>query len=118
MVSMSRSRQFCERFGLRIPILLAPMAGVPAPKLSAAVASAGGLGSCGALLMQPKEILKWARTFRSMSTGAFQLNLWIPDPTPIRDEAREATIPPAGKAEGSRWGDGTLCLAAWGHGDL
>lgn len=92
MVSLSRSRQFCERFDLRVPILLAPMAGVPAPKLSAAVASAGGLGSCGALLMQPKEILEWARTFRGMSTGAFQLNLWIPDPAPIRDEAREANV--------------------------
>ena len=41
--------QFCDRFGLRLPILLAPMAGACPPSLSAAVASAGGLGGCGAL---------------------------------------------------------------------
>ena len=40
-----RIEQFCARFNLRVPILLAPMAGVPSPALSIAVATAGGLGS-------------------------------------------------------------------------
>ncbi|MBV9704200.1 MAG: hypothetical protein JO163_15830 [Methylobacteriaceae bacterium] len=49
--ALTRARSFCERFGLRLPILLAPMAGACPPSLSIAVAKAGGLGACGALLM-------------------------------------------------------------------
>ena len=89
---LDRTRQFCARFNLRIPILLAPMAGVPAPALSVAVANAGGLGSCGALLMKPDEILAWAADVRAGTNGAFQLNLWIPDPPPQRDAAHEARV--------------------------
>ena len=65
---------------------------VPAPALSAAVANAGGLGACGALLMQPAAIQAWAASVRGQSNGAFQLNLWIPDPPPMRDPAHEAAI--------------------------
>jgi nitronate monooxygenase len=90
--SISRARSFCARFGLRAPILLAPMAGACPPSLSIAVANAGGLGACGALLMQPAEILAWAAAFRANSAGAFQLNLWVPDPAPARNAANEAAI--------------------------
>ena len=62
--ALDRTRSFCARFGLRVPILLAPMAGVPAPGLSAAIASAGGLGACGALLMQPDAIQSWVARVR------------------------------------------------------
>ena len=86
------ARAFCERFGLRLPVLLAPMAGVPAPALSAAVARAGGMGACGALLMKPEAILAWANDQRGRSNGAFQINLWIPDPAPVRDAAHEAHL--------------------------
>ena len=44
---LDRTKAFCARFNLRLPILLAPMAGVPAPALSVAIADAGGLGSFG-----------------------------------------------------------------------
>ncbi len=90
--AIGRAESFCGRFGLRAPILLAPMAGASAPSLSIAVANAGGLGSCGALLMQPEEIISWAREVRANSNGAFQLNVWIPDPIPHRDEAHEARV--------------------------
>lgn len=87
-----RAAAFCERFGLRLPILLAPMAGVPAPPLSAAIATAGGMGAVGALMMAPEAITDWARAVRAQSNGAFQMNVWIPDPPPIRDAAREAAM--------------------------
>src|SRR5712671_1593144 len=87
-----RIEQFCARHNLRVPILLAPMAGVPSPALSIAVATAGGLGSCGALLMKPDEIAAWADEVRRNTNGAFQLNLWIPDPPPRRDAAHEARV--------------------------
>src|SRR5690349_10899736 len=89
---LDRTRAFCARFNLRVPILLAPMAGVPAPALSVAIADAGGLGSCGALLMKPDEIAGWAAEVRGKTNGAFQLNLWIPDPPPRRDAAHEARL--------------------------
>jgi nitronate monooxygenase len=90
--TMKRAEAFCSRFGLRVPILLAPMAGASAPSLSIAVANAGGLGACGVLLMQPNEILAWAQEVRSTTNGAFQLNIWIPDPAPRRDPAQEARV--------------------------
>jgi nitronate monooxygenase len=87
-----RVERFCERFGLEVPILLAPMAGVPAPALSIAVMNAGGLGACGALLMQPDEITAWADQVRTNGNGQYQLNLWIPDPPAVRDAEHEARL--------------------------
>ncbi|WP_022727029.1 NAD(P)H-dependent flavin oxidoreductase [Fodinicurvata sediminis] len=89
---IARAERFCSSLGLRKPILLAPMAGACPPQLSAAVADAGGLGACGALLMQPDAIQKWAANFRSRSNGGFQMNLWIPDPPPVRNSVHEAAI--------------------------
>jgi nitronate monooxygenase len=85
-------RSFCERFGIDKPILLAPMAGVPAPALSIAVANAGGMAACGALLMSPSEILAWATEVRAKTRGPLNLNLWIPDPPPRRDLAHESEV--------------------------
>jgi nitronate monooxygenase len=88
----ARVATFCARFGLRLPILLAPMAGACPPSLSIAVANAGGLGACGALLMPPDEISAWADEVRQHSNGGFNLNLWVPDPPPVRDPAGEARV--------------------------
>jgi nitronate monooxygenase len=93
-----RVQHFRRRFGLRVPILLAPMAGVPAPRLSIAVAQAGGLGACGVLLLGPEAILAWAREV--CGYGPFQLNNWIPDPPPERD----ATVENASRAFLAGWG--------------
>jgi len=82
---LGRAEEFAQRLGIRLPILLAPMAGACPPLLSIAVANAGGLGACGALLMQPEEIRGWSEEFRKGSTGSFQINLWIPDSPPARD---------------------------------
>ena len=83
---------FCARCGTRVGILLAPMAGACPPSLSIAVANAGSLGACGALLMQPEAIRSWAAEMRAGSPGGFQINLWIPDPAPRRDPAHEARV--------------------------
>ena len=90
--ALRRAHDFCQRFELKLPILLAPMAGASAPSLSIAVADAGGLGSCGCLLMQPNEIVAWAKQVRGDTNRKFQLNLWIPDPPPQRDAAHEARV--------------------------
>ena len=88
----ARAAEFCTRFGLRAPILMAPMAGSCPPALAAAVANAGGMGAMGALTSDPAAIAAWAATFRAQSNGAFQLNLWIPDPPPNRDPEAETRI--------------------------
>ncbi|MBV9914709.1 MAG: nitronate monooxygenase [Sinobacteraceae bacterium] len=102
-----RVATFCERFGLQVPILLAPMAGVPAPQLSIEVARAGGLGALGAVLMQPQEILAWTQQVRAASAGRFQLNLWTPDPPPRRDPALEAQL----REFLGEWGPGVSAAA-------
>jgi nitronate monooxygenase len=65
---LARAKQFADWLGIRVPILLAPMA-----------------GACGTLMMKPDEILAWTGEFRSKSEGHFQLNLWIPDPPSARN---------------------------------
>ena len=88
----ARAETFCHRFGLKMPILLAPMAGGSAPTLSIAMMNAGSLGACGALLMQPDEMAAWSEEVRVNGNGPYQLNLWIPDPTPQRDLEHEDRV--------------------------
>jgi nitronate monooxygenase len=84
------------------------MASASPVNLAAAVANAGGMGGLGALLMNPAEIEGWVADFRHQSNGAFQLNLWIPDPLPVRDLTAESRVreflgqwgPPVGKSVG------------------
>ncbi|MFA0923244.1 NAD(P)H-dependent flavin oxidoreductase [Xanthomonas fragariae] len=82
--------RFCQLFGLRLPILLSPMAGACPVPLSAAVAEAGGMGAMGAVLSQPQDIVAWMTAFGDASAGPAQVNLWIPDPAPARDADAEA----------------------------
>ncbi len=90
--ALQRAEDFCRAYDLRLPILMAPMAGACPASLAIAVAQAGGLGGCGALLMKPEAIRAWATEVRSSTNGGFQLNLWIPDPPPQRDPDHEARV--------------------------
>ncbi|MEU3186020.1 nitronate monooxygenase [Streptomyces sp. NPDC006923] len=74
-----RARAFCDRFGLGLPVLQAPMAGSSPPELAVAVAGAGGMGARGVLQDSPRRIAEWTEEFRAGSSGAFQLNVWIPE---------------------------------------
>jgi nitronate monooxygenase len=67
----SRAAAFCDLFGLRLPILLAPMAGACPPSLSIAVMRPGGFGACAALPMQPDEIEGWAAEVHANSADRF-----------------------------------------------
>ncbi|WP_425526521.1 hypothetical protein [Xanthomonas oryzae] len=64
MTGFSNVDAFQQRFGLRLPILLSPMAGACPVPLSAAVADAGGMGAMGAVLSQPQDIVAWMAAFR------------------------------------------------------
>jgi nitronate monooxygenase len=89
---LDRAHAFCTRFGIRIPILLAPMAGATPPSLAIAVANAGGMGAGGVLLSKPEDTAAWVSAFRAGSNGAVQLNTWIPDPPPKRDAEHERRV--------------------------
>src|SRR5215471_7849784 len=90
--ALARAAACCDRFNFRVPILMAPMASACPPSLAIAIANAGGLGGCGALMMQPEAIRKWAADVRAGTNGGFQFNLWIPDPPPRRDATAEAAV--------------------------
>jgi nitronate monooxygenase len=84
-----RVDEFCERYGLRIPVFEAPMAGACPPELAIAVAEAGGMGANGVVLDPPDWIAGWVERFRDGSAGRLQLNVWVPDP-PVDDPGRTA----------------------------
>jgi nitronate monooxygenase len=109
---LARAEEFAARLGIHFPILLAPMAGASAPSLSIAVANAGGMGACGALLMAPQAITEWVEEFRRESKGEFQVNLWIPEPVAVRDRAAEQRqrefLSGWGPAVTAEMGDGVL----------
>ena len=100
MSAIRRAEAFCDRFGIEIPILMAPMAGSSPAALAAAVAEAGGLGANGVVQMSPDAIIAWAADVRSRTDKPFQLNTWVRDPPPERDAAREADV----RTFMSRWG--------------
>jgi nitronate monooxygenase len=78
MAGLDRAKRFCDRFGLRVPVLQAPMAGSSPVDLAVAVAEAGGMGGLGALVESPDRISAWMEQFRARSSGRVQINLWIP----------------------------------------
>src|ERR1700684_1534254 len=89
---VDRAASFCAKYGFRIPVMLAPMAGASPASLSIAVSNAGGMGAMGALLTPPAGIRAWVGEVRAGSSGPFQLNVWIPDRQQRRDPDAEARI--------------------------
>ncbi|GAA1847301.1 nitronate monooxygenase [Pseudonocardia ailaonensis] len=84
---LQRVDEFCERYGLTVPVLEAPMAGACPPELAVAVAQAGGMGANGVVLDRPDAIAAWVARFRAAGGGPLQLNVWVPD-EPVDDPAR------------------------------
>jgi nitronate monooxygenase len=111
-----RARAFCEQYHIERPILLAPMAGACPASLSIAVGHAGGMGAMGALIASPEDIRQWAADVRAGGVNVFQLNTWIPDPSPKRDAHAEAQV----RTFLSQWGPeapaeaGTVVLPDFG----
>lgn len=73
-----------ERLGLRLPLVLAPMAGgVSTPALVAAVSEAGGLGSLGAAYLTPEQIRQAGAEIAALTSRPWALNLFAPQPVPV-----------------------------------
>lgn len=106
--AIQRAEAFAADYGLRLPIIMAPMAGASPSALAAAVARAGGMGALGAMMSPPAKILDWARQTRAASNGAFLMNTWVPDPAPARDLSHEAAV----RAFLANWGPEVAAEAA------
>lgn len=108
MSARERAGSFCTRYGLRVPVLEAPMAGACPPELAAAVAGAGGMGASGVVNDHPEKIADWVRRYRDLAGDApVQLNLWIPDPpAPGAVDAQAAFLDSLGGAAAPATGPG------------
>ena len=69
----------CRKYGLSIPVVLAPMGGGPStPELVAAVSNAGGLGSLAAAYSNAERIQQDIAAIRKLTTRPFAVNLFSP----------------------------------------
>jgi nitronate monooxygenase len=75
--------------GIDIPVIQAPMAGVQAGALAAAVSQAGGLGSLPCALLTPEAMRKELELVRSRTSSPINVNFFCHAP-PRPDAAREA----------------------------
>ena len=82
---------FTDTLGLRAPILQAPMAGVQAHALAAAVCDAGGLGAVPAAMLTPPALDAELTALRARTAGAYNVNFFA------------HTTPPDDAAQLARW---------------
>jgi NAD(P)H-dependent flavin oxidoreductase YrpB (nitropropane dioxygenase family) len=80
--------RFCQRYGLRIPILQAPMAGSCPVSLAIAVAEAGGMGAPSIMGLYSSPFVAKLRIKESPGLHAQRLSLKherrsAPGPTPL-----------------------------------
>jgi len=65
----------CERLGIELPIIQAPMGGVAGPALAAAVSNAGGLGSLPLWRAEIDALRRVVRETRALTQRPFAVNL-------------------------------------------
>jgi nitronate monooxygenase len=65
----------CERLGIDIPIIQAPMGGAVGPEIAAAVSNAGALGSLAPWFLDEAPLRKELRDTRALTTRPFMVNL-------------------------------------------
>ncbi len=75
-------------FGIKLPIIQAPMLGVSTPRLAAAVCEAGGLGSIAVSGSTAEQARASIRELRGLTAKPFNVNLFCHRPA-LADAARE-----------------------------
>lgn len=68
----------CDRLGIEVPILNAPMGFVTGPELAAAVSNAGGLGILSFSRNPPEVLRQDIRRLRGLTPKPFGVNLLLP----------------------------------------
>jgi len=84
----------CERLGIRLPIIQAPMAGgATTPALVTAASEAGALGSFGFAYTQPEAMQRDCATVRGQTGAPFNLNLFAStQPGAVAPQAQRTAI--------------------------
>src|SRR6476659_3124002 len=77
-------------FGIDLPIVQAPMAGVQGSALAAAVSNTGGLGSLPCAMLSPDAMRKELAAIRSRTERPYNVNFFCHTP-PTPDTQREKT---------------------------
>ncbi|HIH2653008.1 TPA: NAD(P)H-dependent flavin oxidoreductase [Burkholderia cenocepacia] len=77
MSARSLSAPFSERFGLRLPLVQAPMVGATTTAMVAAASNAGALGSLGAGALAPERIEAEVAAIRAATDRPFAINLFV-----------------------------------------
>jgi nitronate monooxygenase len=78
-----------ELFGIDLPIVQAPMAGVQGSAMAVAVSNAGGLGSLPCAMLTPEVLRSELQALTAQTTRPWNLNFFCHTP-PVPDAAREA----------------------------
>ena len=78
-----------EVFGIQLPVIQAPMAGVQASALTIAVSQAGGLGSLPCAMLTHDALRTELAVIATSGIKAYQINFFAHTP-PVPDAAREA----------------------------
>jgi nitronate monooxygenase len=78
-----------ELFGVELPLIQAPMAGVHGSALTIAVSNAGGLGSLPCALLAPDAIRRELTAIRARTDKPYNVNFFC-HPQPMPDASREA----------------------------
>jgi len=86
-----------ELFGIDLPIIQAPMAGVQVSALTVAVSNAGGLGSLPCALLGIADIRRELAAIRAQTAKPFNVNFFChrqPEPDAAREAAWRAALAP------------------------
>ena len=84
----------CERLGIEVPIIQAPMGGAVGPALAAAVSNAGGLGTLALWGADVSRLRQLVRETRALTTKPFAVNLNLEFPQEERlDACLEEGVP-------------------------
>lgn len=77
-----------DLFGIELPIIQAPMAGVQGSALAIAVSNAGGLGSLPCAMLTPELLRAELAQIQANTTKPFNVNFFCHTP-PVVDEAKQ-----------------------------
>ena len=84
----------CDKLGIDIPIILAPMGDAVGPELAAAVSNAGGLGALPLWIENVPQLRQLIRQTQSLTKKPFAVNLNLEFPQEERlDACLEAGVP-------------------------
>jgi nitronate monooxygenase len=86
-----------DLFGIALPVIQAPMAGVQGSALAIAVSEAGGLGSLPCPLLGPDQIRQEVKAITSATSKPYNVNFFVhrePAPEPERDAAWRKLLAP------------------------